>query len=257
LEDQRDGDTGHLTLGLPPSLGSTLTVPLVKAFVERLPKARLATVEGLSVYMLEWLGVGRVDCALVYNAAASPRVDMDPLLIDELLLIEPRESRAPPRAGASRGAAVSRRAGNSKGSDPAKGAASAAMQPARGEPIPLKALADCPLIMPSRPHAIRMAVETALAGVDRKIRIAYEIECIPAIVDLVRQGHGFGVLPRSAVTASRWAGEISVRPVRDPLLTISLSIATSSQRPRTPLMRKSIEVIRAVAQREMRLAEHR
>ena len=68
LNDRRNGDSGHMTLGLPPSLGSNVTVPLVKAFRESLPNARLATAEGLSAYILEWLNSGRVDCALVYNA---------------------------------------------------------------------------------------------------------------------------------------------------------------------------------------------
>jgi LysR family nitrogen assimilation transcriptional regulator len=65
LEDQRNGDSGHFALGLPPSLGRSVTVPLVKAFAQLLPNAKLATVEGLSAYMLEWLTVGRVECGLV------------------------------------------------------------------------------------------------------------------------------------------------------------------------------------------------
>ena len=32
LEDQKNGDSGHFVLGLPPSLGRSVTVPLVKAF---------------------------------------------------------------------------------------------------------------------------------------------------------------------------------------------------------------------------------
>jgi LysR family transcriptional regulator, nitrogen assimilation regulatory protein len=53
MNDRRNGDTGNLTLGLPPSLGSNVTVPLVKAFGKHLPNARLATAEGLSAYILE------------------------------------------------------------------------------------------------------------------------------------------------------------------------------------------------------------
>src|SRR6202795_2052484 len=99
LEDQRNGDSGHFALGLPPSLGSSVTVPLVKAFGESLPNARLATVEGLSAYILEWLNLGRVDCALVYDATASATVDLQPLLEEQLFLIAPlvsgRASKAP------------------------------------------------------------------------------------------------------------------------------------------------------------------
>lgn len=221
LEDQRNGDSGHFALGLPPSLGSSVTVPLVKAFALNLPNARLATVEGLSAYILEWLNVGRVDCALVYNATASTTVDLLPLLDDQLYLIAPAAS----------------------------GPAAAATAPRQS--ITLSALADYPLIIPARPHALRMSVENALAGVDAKIRVAHEIECIPAVIDLVRQGHGFAVLPMNAVKSTPWAKAVRALAIGKPPLTTSLSIATSAQRPRSPLMRKAIDVIRDIVRREI------
>jgi LysR family transcriptional regulator, nitrogen assimilation regulatory protein len=220
LEDQRNGDSGHIALGLPPSLGNSVTVPLVKAFAAALPNARLATVEGLSAYILEWLNVGRVDCALVYNATASATVDLQPLLDEQLYLI------APPGTGFTRGAA-------------------------RPKSITLAELADYPLIIPSRPHALRMSVENALAGVDRKIQVAHEIECIPAVIDLVRQGHGFGVLPLNAVKSTQWALAVQVVPIGRPALMTSLSIATSAQRPRSPLMRRAIDLIRNIVRDEI------
>ncbi len=221
LEDQRNGDSGHVALGLPPSLGSSVTVPLVKAFEKLLPNARLATVEGLSAYILEWLSLGRVDCALVYNATASATVDVQPLLEDQLFLIAPLD-------------------GGAQG------------QSARSKSITLAQLADYPLIIPSRPHAMRMSVENALANVDRKIRVAHEIECIPAVIDLVRQGHGYAVLPMNAVKSTPWAGQIAVKPIISPVLKTSLSIATSAQRPKGPLMRKAVEVIRDIVRQEIR-----
>jgi len=221
LEDQRNGDSGHFALGLPPTLGSSVTVPLVKAFAHSLPNARLATVEGLSAYILEWLNIGRVDCALVYNATASTSVDLQPLLEDQLFLISPLEANRADRA-----------------------------LPV-GDGITLSALADYPLIIPGRPHAMRMSVENALAGVGRKIRVVHEIECIPAVIDLVRQDHGFGVLPLNAVRSTPWAGEVRVLPIGNPPLKTSLSIATSAHRPRSPLIRKAIEVIRDIVRREI------
>src|SRR3984957_8838235 len=222
LEDQRNGDSGHLVLGLPPSLGRSVTVPLVKAFGQLLPNARLATVEGLSAYMLEWLNVGRVDCALVYNAPGSPTIDLQPLLDDQLFLIAPRTVRTARKARKS---------------------------------VSLAELADYPLIIPSRPHSIRMSVENALAGVDRKIRGGHEIECIPAIIDLVRQGHGFAVLPLNAVKSTPWGEEVLVRPILAPMLKTSLSLAISSQRPKSPLMRKAVDVIRDIVRQEIRSSE--
>jgi LysR family nitrogen assimilation transcriptional regulator len=100
-----------------------------------------------------------------------------------------------------------------------------------------------------------MSVENALASVDRKIRVAHEIECIPAVIDLVRQGHGFGVLPLNAVASTPWGDEVRVMPIISPVLKTSLSIAISAQRPKAPLMRKAIEVIRDIVRQEIRSTE--
>jgi LysR family transcriptional regulator, nitrogen assimilation regulatory protein len=222
LEDQRNGDSGHFSLGLPPTLGRSVTVPLVKAFERQLPNARLATVEGLSAYIVEWLNLGRIDCALVYNALGSPTLDLQPLLEEQLFLIAPLPARGARKARKS---------------------------------VTLAELADYPLNIPSRPHAMRMSVESALAGVDVKIKVAHEIECIPAIIDLVRQGYGYAVLPLNAVKSTPWSDEVLVKPILAPILRTSLSIATSAQRPRSPLLRKAIDVVRDVVRQEIRSAE--
>jgi LysR family transcriptional regulator, nitrogen assimilation regulatory protein len=222
LEDHRNGDSGHFALGLPPTLGRSVTVPLVKAFDLQLPNARLATVEGLSAYILEWLSLGRIDCALVYNALGSPTLDLQPLIDEQLFLIAPLPARGARKARKS---------------------------------VTLAELADYPLNVPSRPHAVRMSVETALAGVDVKIKVAHEIECIPAIIDLVRQGYGYAVLPLNAVKSTPWSDEVLVKPILSPVLKTSLCIATSAQRPKSPLLRKAIDVVREVVRQEIRSAE--
>jgi LysR family nitrogen assimilation transcriptional regulator len=147
---------------------------------------------------------------------------LQPLLDDQLFLIAPRPAKAERKARKS---------------------------------ITLAELADHPLIIPSRPHSMRMSVENALAGVDRKIRVAHEIECIPAVIDLVRQGHGFGVLPLNAVKSSQWVDDVQVKPILAPTLKTSLSIAVSAQRPKGSLMRKALEVIRDIVRQEIRAAE--
>ena len=207
MNERRNGDTGHVTLGLPPSLGSNVTVPLVKAFGEKLPNARLATAEGLSTYILEWLNSGRVDCALVYNAANQAAFEAIPVVDEQLFLIAPRAARR------------------------------------KESSISLAQLADYPLVIPSRPHTMRMAVEHALAEVDRKIQVAHEIESIPAIIDLVRQGHGFAVLPINAVKSTPWSEDVMTKPILAPTLTISLSMVTSSLRPKSRFMRNAMNLV--------------
>jgi LysR family nitrogen assimilation transcriptional regulator len=155
---------------------------------------------------------------LVYNAVASPNIDMQPLLIEQLYLIAPMPARRPRNERKS---------------------------------VTLAELADYPLIIPSRPHAMRMSVEHALASVDAKINVAHEIECIPAIIDLVRQDLGYAVLPLNAVKSTQWSQEVLVKPIIKPALQTSLSIATSAQRPKSPLLRKAIDIVRDIVRHEI------
>ncbi|MEO7150479.1 MAG: LysR family transcriptional regulator, partial [Burkholderiaceae bacterium] len=96
LEDQRGAATGRLVIGLPPSVSRRLTGPLVQAFRERYPRAALSVVEGLSTYLLEWLTLGRIDCAVVYNATPASALDLLPVLDEPLCLISACDAAHPP-----------------------------------------------------------------------------------------------------------------------------------------------------------------
>lgn len=204
LEDQRGAASGRLAIGLPPSVGRTLTGPLVEAFRARFPKATLTVVEGLSTYTLEWLLLGRVDCAVVYNVTPAAAFDLVPVLDEPLFLVS------------------------------ARGAAAEAV----GKPVTLARLAEHELVMPSRPHSIRMLIETALAAATLKPRIELEIESVPAILDLVERHPLHAVLALNALRGREAA--FIARPIlvgKDgPALATKLWIATSAQRPRGPLV---------------------
>jgi LysR family nitrogen assimilation transcriptional regulator len=217
LAEHRSADAGHLVVGLPPSLGRSITVPLVAEFRAQLPKATVATVEGLSTYILEWLAVGRVDCGILYNAAPAPQLDLVPLCEEPLYLMSARSNGAARKASA----------------------------------VQLADVANYPLIIPSRPHSMRMAVEHALASVGCKIQVALEIESISAIIELVGQGYGHAVLPMTAVHSSTWSGSLLARPVANPRLSSSLWIATAAQRPRSGVLRKAVQLIADVVRREV------
>ncbi len=210
MESARGAASGHLAIGLAPSVSRALTAPLVAAFRERFPSATLTVVDGLSAHVLEWLQMGRVDCAVVYNMAPSADVELVPVLDEALYLVSAR----------------------------AEG------QPRVGRPISLARLAATELVMPSRPHSIRMVVETALLAAGHKPRIATEIESVPAILDLVEMHGMHGALTLNGVNSHRGGEAFQVRPIGPPRLTTTLWIATSAQRPRGPLLVQSIALLR-------------
>ena len=212
IEDRRGEVGGHVVIGLPPSVSRTLTGPLVKAFRARLPDATLSVVEGLSNYVLEWLAIGRVDCAVVYNVVPSPAVALQPVLDEALFLVS---ARAVPGQGRLVGA-----------------------------PIALAEVARHELVIPSRPHSMRMLLESALAAEGVEPRIGLEIESVPAILDLVQHDGLHAVLALNAVEASGNDAVFRARPIGPPRLKTTLWIATSAQRPRGPLIDRTSGLLR-------------
>ena len=217
LEEQRGAASGLVSIGLPPSISRTLTAPLVEAFRERFPRASLSMVEGLSTYALEWLAQGRVDCAVVYNAVPAAAIDLQPVLQESLHLVSARGGAARPGQRAAK-------------------------------PATLADVAACDLVIPTRPHAIRMQLETAMAEAGLKPRVALEVDSVPAMLDLVQRHALHAVLSLNAVQGGGNESALQARPVRlangQPLKT-TLYIATSAQRPRGPLLDQALALLAA------------
>ncbi len=218
LEQRRGALSGRLVIGLPPSVSRTLTGPLVRAFRERFPDATFGVVEGLSDHLLEWLAVGRVDFALVYSGAASASIDLQPLRVEPMYLVGAR----PARAGS----------------------------PLVGAPVALAQVAASELVIPPRPHSIRMLLDSALADAGLKARVALEIESVPTILDLVQHDGFHAVLTLNAIRRSGSESRFQVRPIGKPRLSATLRLATSAQRPAGRLMEEAIVLVKEL------VAEH-
>jgi LysR family nitrogen assimilation transcriptional regulator len=165
--------------------------------------------------MQENLQNGRLDIAVLYNPSLTPGIEHTPLVQEELLLVQPRppglqEDPPPP-------------------------------------PIRLQDVAALPLVIPTRPNAIRMHVESEMAAIGCRPLIALEIDGVSAILDLVADGAGYAVLPRNAVMRSVRPSAFSVRPVSEPTLHIQLTTAVSSQRPTTLAQQATLALIHEVA----------
>jgi LysR family nitrogen assimilation transcriptional regulator len=213
----RNEPVGRITIGLPPSVGRQLTLPLIDGFIRRLPQARLAIVEGLSTHIVEWITTGRVDIGLLYNPEAQPALELTPVLEEALCLVSPAEG-----AGGAR-----RRA--------------AAAVPSTV--LPLAGLPSLPLILPERGHAIRRLLETQAVLNGIKLTVAWEVSSIAAIIDLVCAGYGHAVLHASAVSASGRADQLLVRPLVAPRLNSVMCLAVSSHKRPSPLMRQATRLL--------------
>jgi len=228
LAQMRGGLAGRVAIGLPPSVARALTVRLSRAFQAQLPDARLAVSEGLSTSLLESLVAGRLDVAVLYNAAVTPDVEITPLGREELLLVQP--AAAPPGAHA----------------DSADGTAPTAH-------ATLAELSQLPLVIPSRPNAIRMHVEGALAQAGLSPTVAMEVDGIPSILELVAGGAGCAVLSRQTVLSAQRPEAFRLRRIQaegGAGLQIALFTAVSARRPATRTQLALLELLRTLVAEE-------
>jgi LysR family nitrogen assimilation transcriptional regulator len=203
LEATRGALGGHVSIGLPPSLSKLITVPLTLEFRKRLPNAHLTLTEGFSVVMHEGLRSGRLDMAVLYNTAHSPEIETRLLHRETLVLIASEAS-------------VKRTPGlNLK---------------AR---MPLSALASLPLILPSRPNAFRILIDTELDHLRLKPEIVLEVDGLNAILELVGEGLGFAVLPHYTLSNFPKPHSFTTHRLHSPQLACELMLVTSARRPST------------------------
>lgn len=199
---------GKVVIGLPPSVGGLLTVDLVLRFSEKFPGAQISVVEALSASLLEWLQLGRLDCALMYNPPVNANMRYRHVHSEDLFLI------GSPRLG-----------------------------PLPKESVPLATLGNYPLVIPSTLHSVRQMVEADAARYGVSLDIRLEIDSIRAVLDLVERGMGYGVLSRNAVASHRGRDDLVAVPIVQPKIVTRLVVATPTQRPVSTVTEKAIELV--------------
>ncbi len=205
---------GSVTLGIPPSIAASMGADLALEFAREFPRARLHIREAFSAVLLEWTEAGRVDLAVLYDARSSRNLIATPLLLEDLFLIEP----------------------------PARKQAHGA------DPVDLAELATRPCVLPGPENGLRRVVDAACAAEGVRPNITTEVDCVAALKQLVERGCGPTILPFGAVHREVQEGRLSVRSFRSEAMRALLVIATPANKPVSPLVRSTIQIV----QREVR-----
>lgn len=184
--------SGELTLGVPPSMHDTITLPLVRAYRKRFPRVLLRLVEGLSVTLNEGVHTGKLDLAIV--SASEPRAALThtPLVREGMFLVGARAKRV------------------------------------RSASMPIEGLAGLPLIVTLNPNALRSIVEEGFKRARLDFRPTLETNSIPLMLDLVEEGAGYTVLSYCAVQGQLQKRKLAVTPVES--LSVTWALAASPRR---------------------------
>lgn len=201
--DERQHPSGRVTIGIPGSTGKVLAVPLLKEISES-GRILLEVVERPSSELLTLVSRGRLDVAIVADSQPCRGVTLQPLLMEDLYVIAP-----------------------------ANGAYGT-------ESISLKALAACPLVLPTPPSTIRQRIDTAFMQSCLKYQLVGEVSATDMLVRMVTAGLGLTVLPWAAVTDEVQRGSINALVLTKHRLRRELALCVSDTVP----LNRAADVVR-------------
>lgn len=204
------GVTGSAVIGLPPTVGRVLTIPLARRMRADFPDVNLRIVEGFSGHLLEWLYSGRIDVGVLYAEPNVPVMIAEPLVVENLMLI-----------GRS----------DLLGDDPDRA-------------VPMAEVAQLPLVVPSPPHSLRLRIDRTAAESGHTLRVALEVDALFSMIEAVRQGLGVTILPGCAAQRDIAEGVLVARRIDDPGMSQTLYVATASQRPAAVASRRLAQIVR-------------
>lgn len=164
--------TGTVSVGLAPTTSAMLGLPLMQAMRERYPDVRLHLVESLSGHLSTLLNTRELDLAVLFDVVRPPALSTEshrgwqvqPLLTEDLFLISVRRDGIPAPSTTT-----------------------------------LDKLGEVPLILPTGPHGLRSAIDSAFERARLEPRIVLEVDSLSMVMAAVDAGLGSTLQPQAAI----------------------------------------------------------
>ncbi|WP_159981774.1 MULTISPECIES: LysR family transcriptional regulator [unclassified Novosphingobium] len=170
--------SGAVVLAVPYSISRIAGVALIEAFLEHAPRVALRLVEASTGQIRGWLEEGKIDLGIFHELDTFRELAIRPIAAEELLLVKP---------------------------------ASTTDEIGTEVEDKLCALGEIPLILPGPQHGLRQIIEQAAARVGIELRVKLEVDAVALIPTLVAHGHGYSILPRSALALHDGDKVVAVR----------------------------------------------
>ena len=168
--------------------------------------------EGFTAHIHEGLVDARLDLGVLHDPEDRKRLHVTSLLTEPLLLVGP------------------------------PGCA-----PRHRKPSDLSIIARLPLILPSRPNALRLHIEQIAASSGVPLNVRAQVDSIGITKALVQRAFGYTILSYELVHQEIARGEVEVIPVRDIRFERRVVIARSLVKPATGLQHAVAALIRELA----------
>jgi DNA-binding transcriptional LysR family regulator len=205
--------SGLVALGMPHSLMAVLALPLLTAATERLPDVRIELKQEQSHVLVVAARSQKLDFAVVAQPRSAAGLVCQPLLEEELYLIEPRpKGRRPHRA-----------------------------------PISFPEASKRSFVLPTVSNGLRAYVESQFRARSLSLNVRYEIDAIALISRCVVAGLGVSLLPGGCLQHDPAYRDLQVRPFGEGGCHRSLAICRSEEGAPSPASERLISLIEETA----------
>jgi LysR family transcriptional regulator, nitrogen assimilation regulatory protein len=218
--------SGHVVLGLVPTVSCVLSARFARRIVEELPEISLRIVESYGGHLVEWLHRGEMDLAIIYGPSVDLHLSVQLLGRDDVVAVGPR------------GCGLAQR-----------------------KHVDIGWLVQQKLVLPSHPHGLRALIEKAVAQQRLPLKVLIEADSFRVLTSIVEEGLGFTLLPPSAVRIEVAEGRLEAAPIVKPTMTRELILASPGDRQPSiatvaiaALLRKEILGLRAEGLWDIRMA---
>jgi DNA-binding transcriptional LysR family regulator len=112
-----------------------------------------------------------------------------------------------------------------------------------GEEIRLSDIAHLPIVLPSRPHGIRILVDNAVAKAGVKLNVAISGDAFEVLKALVKTGNYHAFIPLSAINEDLMHGTLEARTFFSPTIKRQLVLAMAPDRKNTRAAQSALKII--------------
>lgn len=194
--DQRGTLSGHVSIGLAPTVSEVMALPLINTLRRAHPNATFRIVSAYSLYLLEWLHGGDLDVGVLYDPKAIRSLKSEPFAEENFHIL---------------------------------GASDAGL--ALDTPVRFADLAGRPMVLPGMAHSMRHIAEFAAEEAGIKLDVVVEADSYSVLKQYVLSGLGWTILPLGAVVADIACSRLTAAPLIDPVPRRMLELAFPSDRP--------------------------
>lgn len=205
----RSGEIGgRINAGLIASAANQALASTLAYFVEHHPDVELQVSYGYSQDLIDRVLSGALDFAVINQSFQQEHLHRIDILDEELLV--------------------------------ATGATTRLRIPT---PVPLTALGQLKLVLPSRRHGLRIVIDQALAAQNIELSPHMELDDLTVIESFLRRSDWISVLPATVLQRGLEEGAIRAYPLASPGITRRMVCVHDARRPLTPAATLFIDII--------------